>query len=241
MNFAEMGNVMVRQSETLLKIGLFRSLDATRISRLDSQCSWRRASPNEWIIDYQDENNDVFFVVKGMVRVKLQAVSGREVFLRDINAGEFFGELAAIDLKPRSSGIMALTEVSVARMPAAIFQATVLEHPDVCKQLLTLLASQIRTLANRINEFTNLDAKYRIYAELLRLSRSQPANPNQGSISPPPSHSEIAARVSIRREAVAREVAALVRAGLVERRRGALVLTDIARLKKMIDEASETD
>jgi hypothetical protein len=40
---------------------------------------------------------------------------------------------------------------------------------------------------------------------------------------------------------VAREVAMLVRAGLVERRRGALVLTDIARLKKMIDEASETD
>jgi len=231
----------LRQSETLRKITLFRSLDETLISRLDRQCSWRRASPNEWIIDYQDENNDVFFVVEGTVRVKLQAVSGREVFLRDINAGEFFGELAAIDLKPRSSGIMALTEVRIARMSASVFQAVVLNHSDVCKQLLLLLASQIRTLANRINEFTNLDAKYRIYAELLRLAKSRTESPNQGTISPPPPHSEIAARVSTRREAVARELATLARAGLLERRRGALVLTDIARLKKMIDEASETD
>src|SRR5258708_31489744 len=121
---------MVRQSETLQKITLFRSLDATLISRLDTQCSWRRASPNEWIIDYQDENNDVFFVVEGTVRVKLQAVSGREVFLRDINAGEFFGELAPIDLRPSSSGIMALTEVRAARMPASRLQGTVLSHND---------------------------------------------------------------------------------------------------------------
>jgi len=40
---------------------------------------------------------------------------------------------------------------------------------------------------------------------------------------------------------VVRVLLMLVRAGLVERRRGAIVLTDIAWLKKMIDEASETD
>jgi DNA-binding MarR family transcriptional regulator len=50
-------------------------------------------------------------------------------------------------------------------------------------------------------------------------------------------HAEIAARVSTRREAVARELKALERAGLVERRRGALALRDTHRLRRLIEEA----
>ena len=38
---------------------------------------------------------------------------------------------------------------------------------------------------------------------------------------------------------VTRELKALERAGLIEKRRGALVLTDTARLRQMVAEASE--
>jgi CRP/FNR family transcriptional regulator, cyclic AMP receptor protein len=232
---------MSRKTETLAKIGLFRSLDEAKIGLLDTRCSWRRATRNQWIMDYQDTTNDVFFIVSGTVRVKLQSVAGREVLLREINAGEFFGELAAIDNQPRSSGIVAVTDVIAARMPASIFRETVHAHPDVCDQLLALLAGQVRILANRVNEFTTLDARHRIYAELLRLSRPESANPKHAVVSPPPVHAEIAARVSSRREAVARELKALERAGLLERRRGALVLTDTGRLRQLIEQASEPD
>jgi CRP/FNR family cyclic AMP-dependent transcriptional regulator len=232
---------MSRQTETLAKIGLFRSLDAPAIRRLDTQCSWRRASANQWIVDYQDPSNDVFFVVSGTVRVKIQSVSGREVLLREINAGEFFGELAAIDNQARSAGILAITDVTVARMPASVFRNTVHAHSDVCDQLLGLVAGQIRMLANRVHEFTSLDVRHRIYAELLRLSRPESGKADRAIISPPPVHAEIAARVSTRREAVARELKALERAGLIERRRGAIVLADPDRLRKLIDQAVEQD
>jgi CRP-like cAMP-binding protein len=232
---------MSKKIETLANIGLFRSLDAAKLRQLDSQCIWRRASRNEWLIDYQDESNDILFVVSGTVRVKLQSVSGREVLLREINAGEFFGELAAIDNQPRSSGVVAVTDVTVARMPASVFRDAVHTYSDLSDQLLALLAGQIRMLANRVNEFTALDAKFRIYAELLRLSKPVAGKPRQAVISPPPVHSEIAARVSIRREAVAREIKALECAGLIERRRGALVLIDTARLQKMIQKALDLE
>jgi CRP-like cAMP-binding protein len=230
---------MRRKTETLATVGLFRSLDADRIALLDTQCSWRRLSRNQWIVDYQDASNDVFFIVSGTVRVKLQSISGREVLLREIDAGDFFGELAAIDDEPRSAGIVAVTDVTVARMPASVFRRAVHSHPDVCDQLLALLACQIRTLANRVNEFTTLDARHRIYAELLRLSRPETGKPGQAVVSPPPVHAEIAARVSIRREAVAREFKSLEREGLITRRRGALVLTDTDRLRQLIAQASE--
>jgi CRP/FNR family cyclic AMP-dependent transcriptional regulator len=227
---------MNRRTETLAKIGLFQSLDARAIAQFDTQCSWRRATSGQWLIDYQDASNDVFFVISGSVRVMIQS-AGREVLLRQIDAGEFFGELAAIDGQPRSSGIVATTDVTIARMPASVFRAAIHAHADVCDKLLRILAGQIRSLANRVNEFSTLDVRYRIYAELLRLSRPDPANAGRATISPPPVHAEIAARVSTRREAVARELKALERAGLIERRRGAIALGDTHRLRRLIEEA----
>jgi CRP/FNR family transcriptional regulator, cyclic AMP receptor protein len=232
---------MTRPTETLAKIKLFRSLDPIAIHELDLQLFWRRVDRNQWIIDFQDDSNDVFFVVSGTVRVKLQSVSGREVLLREIGAGEFFGELAAIDGRPRSSGILAVTDVVVGRMTAAVFRAAIHKYPDVADQILEHLSGQIRMLANRVNEFSTLDIRYRIYAELLRLSRPDPKGSKRAVISPPPVHAEIAARVSTRREAVAREFKALERAGLIERRRGAIVLTNAEELRRLIEEAEEVD
>jgi CRP/FNR family transcriptional regulator, cyclic AMP receptor protein len=40
---------------------------------------------------------------------------GRETILRDIYAGDFFGEVAAIDGQTRSASILALTEATIAR------------------------------------------------------------------------------------------------------------------------------
>ena len=53
---------MGRQTESLSRIELFRSLTPEQIDRLDTRCIWRRARAKEWIIDYQDEGADVFFL-----------------------------------------------------------------------------------------------------------------------------------------------------------------------------------
>jgi len=55
-------------------------------------------------------------------------------------------------------------------------------------------------------------------------------------VSPPPTHAELAARVSSHREAITRELNALARARLIERRRGAIVLLDAGRLRGMVSE-----
>lgn len=233
---------MARQTETLSRIELFRSLTPEQIARLDTRCIWRRANAKEWIIDYQDDGADVFFLISGVVRVMIRSVSGRETILRDINAGAFFGELAAIDGQKRSAGILAITDATIAKMTAAIFLDTVTNHADVCLQLLRLVTGQVRMLANRINEFTTLGIRDRLYLELLRLSRPDRDNAQQAIVSPPPIHADLAGRISTRRETVTKELSAMERDGLVRRGRGALVLLDVPRLIGMIDEdAALTD
>ena len=188
---------------------------------------------------YKDEGADIYFVVQGHVRVLIQANSGRDSILRDIRDGGYFGELAALDGMPRSAEIVAIVDSVVAKMPPGVFRIVLRREPDVCDQLLSLLASQICMLANRVNELGTLDVRTRIYAELLRLSRPAPANGRHALISPPPTAAELAARVSSRREAVSRELKSLERAGLVERRRGALVLLDPERLTTLVAQFDE--
>lgn len=234
-------HVRSRRHETLAKIELFQSLSAREIAELDTQSTWRKYERNDWIAELHDTSHDVFFIISGTVRLKIPASSGREVLFQDVDAGSYIGEMDAIDGKPRAVGIMALTDVVIARMPRTVFRATICRHPDVADQVLIRLTTIIRTLANRVRELSTLDVRHRLYAELLRLSRPRVGEKDRAAISPPPVHATIAARIGTRREMVAREMKALERDGLVERSRGALVLTDTRRLQCMIKSVADCD
>ena len=102
--------------------------------------------------------------------------------------------------------------------------------------MLLQLVARIRTLDQRVNEFSSMHVKNRIYAELLRRSRPDPTDSAAPIVSPPPVHSDIAARVSTRREMVARELKALERSGMMTKRRGAFVLNNVPELMQMLQE-----
>ena len=137
--------------ETLARIELFQPLTPEEIEQLDTACIWRRVDAKQWIIDYQDESTDVFFLVSGVARVMILSISGREAILRDINAGAVFGEYSA-DGQTRSASILAITDVTIARMAAATFLDAVLQRPEVSFRLLRLITYQARMLTNRVND-----------------------------------------------------------------------------------------
>ena len=196
---------------------------------------WRHASAKEWLLEQNDVGTDIYFLTSGVVRVLITPSPDREVILGDISAGGYFGEMAAIDGQPRSAGILAITDATIACMSASVFRELIHKYPDVSEQLLRQLVARIRALDERVNEFSSMDVKHRIYSELLRLSRPDPTDSHRALVSPPPVHADIAARVSTRREMVARELKALERAGLLTKRRGAFVITDVPVLVEMLN------
>lgn len=225
---------MVRSSESLGRISLFASLDAEELRVLDARCISRRVGAGEWVIDDQSDGTDVFFVLSGHARVVI-GTSGRKIILRDIHDGEYFGELSAIDGQPRSAGILAVTDTVVARMSAVEFRETIHRYPKVCDRVLATLAAAIRTLNNRANEQASFDVRERLCAELLRLSRT--TADGRVVVSPPPTHAELAARISTHREAVTKLLNALEREGVISRLRGAIALTNPERLRRIVAEA----
>jgi len=59
--------------------------------KLDSQCIWKRARANEWVLNYEDDSVDLFFVAYGRLRVTIRQVSTVEHSLLALRG--FFGGL----------------------------------------------------------------------------------------------------------------------------------------------------
>ena len=227
---------MVKAEETLAGIGILKHLPRRDLEALAGRCQWRRYGPDQQIVGHQDETNDAFFIVVGEIRVTIHSLSGKTVTFRDIGAGNLFGELAAIDGKPRAADVVALCETLIAAMPADVFLDLLRNDPEVSASISRQLAGLVRSLTERVFEFSTLAVKNRIHAELLRLGRDHMEGENTAVISPVPTHAEIAARVSTQREVVTRELNALDRAGMIERRGGTLIIPDFARLARTVEE-----
>jgi CRP-like cAMP-binding protein len=104
--------------------------------------------------------------------------------------------------------------------------------------MLLRLVANIRALTGRVFEFSTIAVRNRIHAELLRLARRSQKGERSVVISPIPTHSDIASRVSTHREAVTREFNELARLGIVERQGNTLVIRDIGELERMVETGS---
>jgi CRP/FNR family transcriptional regulator, cyclic AMP receptor protein len=222
----------------LADIALLRPLGPDRLGRLEARCSFVRYDANELIIDFDDASSDVYFVLTGKVRILYRAGTGKEVILGELGDGEFFGELAAIDGLKRSANVTALHRSELCRMPGGVFDE-LLDGPAFNRCLLRVLSGRIRNLNARLAEQAFLQVKYRLFAELIRLSAPRPGGGETRAISPPPFHHDIANRIGARREVVSRELSALEKAGLIDKTRGALVLRDPGELNRRISAALE--
>lgn len=222
--------------ETLEGIELLSDLRPAELEALGKRCTWRRFAAKQEIVGYQDDTRDVMFVIEGRVRVVIYSVSGKEVSFRDIEAGSYFGEFSAIDGKPRSASVVALSKTLVAFMPASVYWDVLRDHPPVAAKILKQLTGLLRLYSERVFEFSTLAVNNRIHAELLRLARDHANGANQAAITPAPTHAEIASRVSTSREAVTRELNNLARSGLVEQHGRELRVLDLEQLDRMVEE-----
>jgi CRP/FNR family cyclic AMP-dependent transcriptional regulator len=223
--------------QTLAHVPFFKDVADLEWERYDRRCIWRRFVEGETIVDYEDDSSDVYFIIAGEVRVLIRTQAGKEIILAEMRAGQFFGELAAIDGAKRSANVTALTNAEVCIMPASVFREVISASKTCCDRLLKMLTGRIRELNARLAEHSIFDLKHRLYSELLRLAGPRPGKPAERTVTPPPYHHVLAARIGCRREQVTRELSAMAQEGLVEKTRGALVLLRPQILEDRLAEA----
>ncbi len=229
--------------EGLRRVKLLQGLADVELTRIASICAWsrHRADPDVQIISREAGDQDVYFIVSGRVRVGVFTQDfERQITFRDLPAGEYFGELAAIDEGPRAANISAVEESVLARLAGCEFMRLVDEHAKVRGNLLRGLVRSIRELTDRVYKLSTLGVRNRLYAEILRLANEAGvATNNTARIDPLPKQDEIASQISTSRFQVSRELAHMESVGLVKSEGHTLSVLDVNRLKEEVEHPGE--
>jgi CRP-like cAMP-binding protein len=213
-------------------ISLFEDLSDASLARVESLCTVRSYKKGEEIVGDHEKTTDVFFILSGTVRVTSFTEAGREVIFSDVSGGGIFGEFSAIDRLPRSASGVALTDCTLARMPATAFFGLLHQENAVAVHLVELLVRKIRSMSERVFEISALAVRERLRRELVRLATMSGKQEGRGiTIVPAPTHYEIAARIGSHREAVTREINRLELEKVLEIGRRSIRIIDMERLK----------
>jgi len=224
------------EQSSLANVGLLAGLSQKELAQVEKACRWRRYSAHQQIIDRDSHSRDVFFVVSGKVRIVNYSYSGRGIILDELPPGSYFGELAALDDRPRSARVVAATECIVASLPQNYFMTLLEKRPKIALRVMRHLAAIVRDSTDRIMELSTLGANNRVHADLLRQAWSCMDGKNKAVINPIPVHADIASRASTTRETVARVLNDLARQGIVERGKEELIIGDVSRLQELVEE-----
>ncbi|RQO45593.1 cyclic nucleotide-binding protein [Variovorax sp. KBW07] len=230
-----------RSSLALRQIALLEGLSDARLGLLAQQCLWHSVEAGKPLLLRAEQQGEVFLLVSGRVRVTTYSANGRQVTFRDSEAGEHFGDIAAIDGGPRSADVVTLEPSVVASLDRPAFMALLRDEPLVAERVMQRLASLVRQLSERVIDLSTLGVQNRLHAELLRLARAAGIDGNQARLDPAPKHAALASQISTNREQVTRELNVLVRGGVLRKDGKALLVADAARLALMVSQVRGDD
>lgn len=216
--------------------GFLESLGPELRRLVQSQMRIIRAKKGQALLGHRAATTDVYFVIEGAFNVIIYSANGREVSMRTLNAGDTFGELAAIDGLPRSASVVAEGEARVAALRREDFLHCLETSPGAAMWLLRLLAAKVRDMNERLFEISALNVPARLHCELLRLAKTN--RRDDGIIlDPAPTHAELANRIGTHREAVTREIRELTQVKIIRAGRRTLEFLDVPRLEHLVGQA----
>ncbi len=211
---------------------IFDTVAPAALDALGGACTWSRHPARTRLVSFKDWDNDVLFVESGRVRVTMVSADGQEVILREIGPGGVFGDYSAIDGLQRSADVLALDNVCIGRLPGSRFIELLHLHPSLMLAEMRSLTASIRMMTDKLYELSTQNVQQRIHAYLLRRARAFGSG-SPVTITRLPTHEDIAAEICTRREAISREMAALLRQGLI-RRDGEGLVVDVDALERLL-------
>jgi CRP-like cAMP-binding protein len=193
----------------------------------------REYSPGE-VLFRQGEPGDVMFVIQsGAVRIT-KHVSGDDKLLAVLGPGEFLGELAILNAKPRTATATAAEPTRCLLVEAKTLEAMVTKNSEIALRLIKKLAKRIDSANTLIEILMHTDPKARI---MLALSRHADTFgvPTHDGLRLCTTTADIAHEVGVDEQVASEVIARLRRLRLVSEESGGLVVADVGRLQDFLE------
>jgi CRP/FNR family cyclic AMP-dependent transcriptional regulator len=196
----------------LKKLYIFSELAPQEAEKLTEHSSTRTYPANTILISEGDSTDSLYVVLEGEVKVFASDQHGKEVILNMLGPGEYFGELALLDDKPRSASVKTMVPTKVMVITKNDFKNCLASDPDMSYRLIKVLINQVRGLTSSVKSLALLDVYGRVARTLLDLAENVD---DEMIIVQKLTHQDIADMVGASREMVSRILKDLVDGGYI--------------------------
>jgi CRP-like cAMP-binding protein len=194
---------------------VFPQFSRQMITYLNTKSVFREYAAGQQIIRTGDVNSEVYFIKEGEAKALNYSENGKSVNYAFLKAGEFFGELAALDGLPRSATVVASKKCNLSVLSGKDFNYLIDNDLDFNRLVLNRLANVIRIGNERISDIILLGANQRICIELLRLAGVNVDNCLL--IEEMPTQEAFSITVGTSRETVVRTLKKLIERGIIKK------------------------
>jgi diguanylate cyclase (GGDEF)-like protein len=136
-------------TDLLTRVSLFHALTPEDLDRIASAAVAVEFAEGDHIVEAGNTGSSLFIIVEGSVQVLYPGRSA-DVQLALLGPGDFFGEMALLNAKPRSATVRARTPVRVLELEQDAFRRLILDFPRVAIKILEILSLRIRTADEHI-------------------------------------------------------------------------------------------
>jgi CRP/FNR family cyclic AMP-dependent transcriptional regulator len=107
--------------------------------------------PGDVIFAEGDTGNEMFIIQEGKV-VVTKKVAGADVFLAMLERGDFFGEMALLDSRPRHATCMALVRTRLIAIKSGELLIKLRRDPTLALEMLQTMSRRMRFLDDQLAE-----------------------------------------------------------------------------------------
>lgn len=157
--------------ETLARAGIFQGVEPTAAEALARTLEPVEFARGQEIFSEGQPGDRLYIILSGKVKIGRRAPDGRENLLAVMGPSDMFGELSIFDPGPRTSSVVAVTDVRAVSLDRPALREWIAKRPEIAEQLLRVLARRLRRTNNMLADLIFTDVPGRVAKELLRLAK----------------------------------------------------------------------
>jgi len=157
-------------SGLLKNIPLFHELDDADLATLESLAVDKQVARGATIMSEGEVGDSLFAIVAGRVKVFIGDDQGREITLKMLGPGDFFGEMSLIDKQPRSASVSATESTALKVLSYQAFHDCLQRAPAIGINVMAALAKRLRDADRKISNLALMDVYGRVASTLLELA-----------------------------------------------------------------------
>lgn len=223
-------NHALTKRDYLLTMDVFRDLPPEQITMIEHATVMRTIPKGQVIYSQEDRAEALFLLKRGRVSIYRLTAGGKRLELATIGPKAFFGEMPLLGESLRHAFAEAAEESLLCVMSRADVERLIREQPSVALRMIEVLGKRLAGTETRLEELAYRSAPARIAAVLLRLTEGREGT--EVAVT----HQEIGDMIGALRETVTKILDEFQADGLVELRRGHVLLRDPERLRSRLEE-----